>query len=278
MRFTKMQGTGNDYIYVNCFEEKIENPSALAVAVSDRHFGVGGDGLILILPSGKADCKMSMFNADGSEAQMCGNGIRCVGKYIYDHGITDKTTVTVETLAGIKTLGLNIEDSKVQSVRVDMGEPEFFPPRIPVKAEGDSFVNQPLEIAGRTWQVTAVSVGNPHAVIPVEDVKSLELERIGPLFENHAFFPERINTEFFRVIDRENLEMRVWERGSGETLACGTGATATLAACVLNDLCGRRANVRLLGGVLQIEWDETDNHLYMTGPAVEVFSGEYSTV
>lgn len=275
MRFTKMHGTGNDYIYVNCFEEQADNPAELSIAISDRHFGIGGDGLILILPSDKADCKMSMFNADGSEAQMCGNGIRCVGKYVYDHGIVDKTTVTVETLAGIKTLVLNVEDGEVKSVRVDMGEPEFNPARIPVKAGGERFVDQGVVVADETWRVTALSVGNPHAVVPVDDVKGLELEKLGPLFENNPLFPDRVNTEFVRVIDRENLEMRVWERGSGETLACGTGATATVAACALNGLCKRTANVHLLGGVLQIEWNERDNHLYMTGPAVEVFSGEY---
>ncbi len=271
--FTKMQGCGNDYVYVNCFENPVENRPELAVRVSDRHFGVGADGLICICPSDVADLKMDMYNADGSAGEMCGNGIRCVGKYAYERGIVDKTELTVETGGGIKTLWLTVEAGCVQSVRVCMGTPELRPEKIPVAAEGTDFILRDVEAAGRHWQVTAVNVGNPHAVVFVEDVDSLDLPAIGPEFEHHPLFPERINTEFVQVLSRDKLKMRVWERGSGETLACGTGATASLVAAVL---CGRAeetATVALLGGELKIEWDRGENLLYMTGPAAYSFEG-----
>lgn len=274
MKFTKMHGCGNDYVYVNCFEETVEDRSALARLVSDRHFGVGGDGLICICPSDKADFAMDMYNADGSCAQMCGNGIRCVAKYVYERGMTDKTVIDVETGAGIKTLWLNVENGVVESVRVCMGEPEFKAEKIPVITEGESFINQPMEVGGMQWSVTAVSVGNPHAVVFVDNVDWLDLPTIGPLFENCPLFPERINTEFVQVIDRTTLKMRVWERGSGETLACGTGSTAALAAAVVNGKCEPYAKLMLRGGELNIEWNRDENLIYMTGPAVTVFDGE----
>ena len=274
MKFTKMHGCGNDYVYVNCFEETVEDRPALARLVSDRHFGVGGDGLNCICPSDKADFAMDMYNADGSCAQMCGNGIRCVAKYVYERGMTDKTVIDVETGAGIKTLWLNAENGVVESVRVCMGEPEFKAEKIPVITEGESFINQPMEVGGMQWSVTAVSVGNPHAVVFVDNVDWLDLPTIGPLFENCPLFPERINTEFVQVIDRTTLKMRVWERGSGETLACGTGSTAALAAAVVNGKCEPYAKLMLRGGELNIEWNRDENLIYMTGPAVTVFDGE----
>ena len=261
-------------MYVNCFEETVEDRPALARLVSDRHFGVGGDGLICICPSDKADFAMDMYNADGSCAQMCGNGIRCVAKYVYERGMTDKTVIDVETGAGIKTLWLNVENGVVESVRVCMGEPEFKAEKIPVITEGESFINQPMEVGGMQWSVTAVSVGNPHAVVFVDNVDWLDLPTIGPLFENCPLFPERINTEFVQVIDRTTLKMRVWERGSGETLACGTGSTAALAAAVVNGKCEPYAKLMLRGGELNIEWNRDENLIYMTGPAVTVFDGE----
>ena len=274
MKFTKMHGCGNDYVYVNCFEETVEDRPALARLVSDRHFGVGGDGLICICPSDKADFAMDMYNADGSCAQMCGNGIRCVAKYVYERGMTDKTVIDVETGAGIKTLWLNVENGVVESVRVCMGEPEFKAEKIPVITEGESFINQPMEVGGMQWSVTAVSVGNPHAVVFVDNVDWLDLPTIGPLFENCPLFPERINTEFVQVIYRTTLKMRVSERGSGETLACGTGSTAALAAAVVNGKCEPYAKLMLRGGELNIEWNRDENLIYMTGPAVTVFDGE----
>ena len=235
MKFTKMQGLGNDYVYANCFKEKIENPSELAVRISDRHFGVGSDGLIKINPSDKADFEMEMYNADGSRGERCGNGIRCVAKYVYDYGLTDKTSISVETLAGIKYLDLTVEDGKVSLVKVDMGRPELEPSRIPVVAEGDRAVDEPITVNGKEYRMTCISMGNPHAVVYVDcDVKELPLEEIGPGFENHERFPKRVNTEFVRVIDRKTVEMRVWERGSGETLACGTGASAGAVSSELN--------------------------------------------
>ena len=276
MKFTKMQGLGNDYVYVNCFEEKIENPPAVARYVSDRHFGIGSDGLIMINPSEVADFEMEMYNADGSRAEMCGNGIRCVGKYVYDYGLTDKTQISVETLAGIKHLDLTVENGKVTLVKVDMGQPVFEPDRIPVKAEGSMVVNEPLEVDGKEYRMTCISMGNPHAVIFVDqDVRELPLEEIGPSFENHERFPKRINTEFVRVIDRHTAQMRVWERGSGETLACGTGTCAAAVACVLNGLTEDEVTVHLLGGDLYIKWDRKKNTIYMTGPAEIVFEGEW---
>lgn len=275
MKFTKMHGIGNDYVYVNCFEETVENPSETAKAVSDRHFGIGSDGLILIKPSAVADCYMEMYNADGSRSAMCGNGIRCVAKYIYDHGITDRTEVDVETAAGIKHIVLTIRDGKAEKACVDMGEPILRPELIPVIGEGTQLVAEPILVDGETYHMTCVSMGNPHAVVFLDqDLKDLEIEKLGPKFENHERFPERVNTEFMNVIDRGTMRLRVWERGSGETWACGTGTCASVVASVLNGLTDRRVLVHLLGGDLEIYWNETDNHVYMTGPAAEVFCGE----
>ena len=274
MKFTKMQGLGNDYVYVNCFEEKIENPSEVAIKVSNRNFGVGSDGLIMINPSKVADCEMEMYNADGSRGEMCGNGIRCVGKYMYDYGLTDKTSISVETLGGIKYLDFTVENGKVKLVKVDMGSPELVPANIPIVAEGDSVINAPIIVDGKEYRMTGVSMGNPHTVVYIDDVQGLEIEKIGPKFENHERFPNRINTEFARVIDRNTVEMRVWERGSGETLACGTGACAVAVASILNGLTENKVTVKLLGGDLQIEWDREANKIYMTGPAEVSFVGE----
>lgn len=276
MKFTKMQGLGNDYVYVNCFKEKIENPSELAVKISDRHFGVGSDGLIMINPSDKADFEMEMYNADGSRGEMCGNGIRCVAKYVYDYGLTDKTSISVETLGGIKYLDLTVENGKVSLVKVDMGRPELEPAKIPVAAEGSRAVDVPITVGGKEYWMTCVSMGNPHAVVYVDcDVKELPLEKIGPGFENHECFPNRVNTEFVRIIDRKTAEMRVWERGSGETLACGTGACAAAVASVLNGLTEDEVTVKLLGGDLSIKWDREKDTVYMTGPAEVVFDGDW---
>lgn len=273
MKFTKMQGLGNDYVYVNCFEEKIENPPAVARYVSDRHFGIGSDGLIMINPSEVADFEMEMYNADGSRGEMCGNGIRCVAKYVYDYGLTDKTQISVETLGGIKYLDLTVEDGKVVLVKVDMGKPELKSDLIPIISENEKAIDEPIEVDGQVYHMTGVSMGNPHTVIYVDDVKNLDLEKIGPKFENHERFPKRINTEFVHCIDRNTVEMRVWERGSGETLACGTGACAVAVASILNNLTDTRVTVKLLGGDLQIEWDREKNHVFMTGPAKVVFDG-----
>lgn len=275
MKFTKMQGLGNDYVYVNLFEEKVEDPVATAIAVSDRHFGIGSDGLILIGPSDVADFEMIMYNLDGSRGEMCGNGIRCVGKYVYDHGMTDKTEITVETLGGIKVLQLFVgDDGCVDQVRVDMGEPILESEKIPVNLP-DPAISVPIEVDGKTWAVTCVSMGNPHAVVFVDDVDTLDLEKIGPPFENHLLFPNRINTEFIQIVDRSHVKMRVWERGSGETMACGTGACASTVACVLNDLTDRHLYLDLLGGRLDITWDEESGHVFMTGPAATSFEGEW---
>ena len=273
MKFTKMRGLGNDYVYVNCFEEKIENPPAVARYVSDRHFGIGSDGLIMINPSEVADFEMEMYNADGSRGEMCGNGIRCVAKYVYDYGLTDKTQISVETLGGIKYLDLTVEDGKVVLVKVDMGKPELKSDLIPIISENEKVIDEPIEVDGQVYHMTGVSMGNPHTVIYVDDVKNLDLEKIGPKFENHERFPKRINTEFVHCIDRNTVEMRVWERGSGETLACGTGACAVAVASILNNLTDTRVTVKLLGGDLQIEWDQKKNHVFMTGPAKVVFDG-----
>ena len=273
MKFTKMQGLGNDYVYVNCFEEKIENPPAVARYVSDRHFGIGSDGLIMINPSEVADFEMEMYNADGSRGEMCGNGIRCVAKYVYDYGLTDKTQISVETLGGIKYLDLTVKDGKVVLFKVDMGKPELKSYLIPIISENEKVIDEPIEVDGQVYHMTGVSMGNPHTVIYVDDVKNLDLEKIGPKFENHERFPKRINTEFVHCIDRNTVEMRVWERGSGETLACGTGACAVAVASILNNLTDTRVTVKLLGGDLQIEWDQKKNHVFMTGPAKVVFDG-----
>ena len=276
MKFTKMQGLGNDYVYVNGFEERIENPSEMAVKVSNRNFGVGSDGLILINPSEKADFEMEMYNADGSRGEMCGNGIRCVAKYVYDYGLTDKTHISVETLGGIKYLDLTVEDGKVILVRVDMGSPILTPAQIPVIADEAEAVAVPILVDETEYQMTCVSMGNPHAVVFIDqDVKEFPLETVGVKFENHERFPKRVNTEFVNVLDRHTAQMRVWERGSGETLACGTGACAVAVACALNGLTEDEVTVKLLGGDLQIKWDREKNTVYMTGPAEVVFDGEW---
>ena len=275
MKFTKMHGCGNDYIYVNCFTEKVEEPSVIAKKVSDRHFGIGSDGLILICPSETADFKMRMFNADGSEGKMCGNGIRCVAKYVYDNGMTDKEVITVETLSGIKTLQLAVSEGRVQAVTVDMGSPVLTPSQIPVKCEGDRMINQPVSVGGKEYYITCVSMGNPHAVVfTEEEVTALNLEKIGPLFENHEIFPDRVNTEFIHVIDEKTIDMRVWERGSGETLACGTGACASVVACVLNHKTEDEVLVHLLGGDLEVRYDREKNTVLLTGPAEFICTGE----
>ena len=274
MKFTKMHGIGNDYVYVNGSAEKIEDPAGLSIKISDRHFGIGSDGLIIINPSKVADFEMEMYNADGSRSQMCGNGIRCVGKYVYDYGLIDKTQIAVETLAGIKYLDLQVEGSKVTAVRVDMGEPILKAKQIPIISENEEVIEEAIEIDGKQYQMTGVSMGNPHAIVLVEDVKNFPIEEIGPKFERHDRFPERINTEFVRVINESTIEMRVWERGSGETFACGTGACAAAVACAKNGLTNREVTVRLLGGDLQIKWDEKSNHVFMTGTATTVFDGE----
>ena len=273
MKFTKMHGLGNDYVYVNCFEEKIDNPPAVARFVSDRHYGIGSDGLIMINPSKTADFEMEMYNADGSRGEMCGNGIRCVAKYVYDYGLTDKTQISVETLGGIKYLDLTVEDGKVSLVKVDMGKPELEADLIPIISEREQVIDEPIEVDGKEYHMTGVSMGNPHAVIYVDDVKGLDLEKIGPKFENHERFPKRINTEFVHCIDRQTVEMRVWERGSGETLACGTGACAVAVSSILNNLTNTQVTVKLLGGDLQIEWDREKDRVFMTGPATVVFDG-----
>ena len=269
-----MQGCGNDYVYVNCFEERIGDKPQLAKRVSNRNFGIGSDGLICICPSEIADFKMDMYNADGSNSQMCGNGIRCVAKYVYDKGLTDKVVLTVESGGEIRTLWLNVSEGAVDSVRVDMGAPELRPQYIPIAEHGRDFINKSVVVVDKEYFVTAVNLGNPHAVVFVEDVDALNLQEIGPRFENHPLFPERVNTEFVQLVDPNTLKMRVWERGSGETLACGTGATASLVAAVLCGHVESRATVRLLGGDLIIEWNRNENRLYMTGPAVLVYDGE----
>lgn len=283
MKFTKMHGCGNDYVYVDCTKEVIPDIEATAIRVSDRHFGIGSDGLILIKSSEVADFEMDMYNADGSRGKMCGNGIRCVAKYVYDHGLTNKTKITVDTQAGIKTLQLTVCDGKVSKVRVDMGEPVLIPQEIPVKASvlgladdrREAIVAQPFTVANSSYDITCVSMGNPHCITFIdEDVRSFPLEAIGSLFEKHELFPEGVNTEFVNIIDKEHLRMRVWERGSGETLACGTGACAVAVASYLNGFTGRKVDVELMGGHLEIVYDAATNHVFMTGPATEVFSGD----
>lgn len=274
MEFTKMQGCGNDYVYVNGFENKIDNPNKLSEIVSDRHFGIGSDGLIVINPSEKADFKMSMYNADGSEGKMCGNGIRCVAKYVYDNKMTDKTTITVETLSGIKNLELNVKNDKVETVKVNMGTPILLPKDVPVVSDKDKVVDEPIVIDDKEYRITCVSMGNPHAITFIENTDDLEIETIGPKFENNPIFPDRVNTEFIQVLDRNTVKMRVWERGSGETFACGTGACATVVACVLNGLTDDKVTVKLLGGDLFIEYNREENTVYMTGPAKVSFTGK----
>lgn len=274
MEFTKMQGCGNDYVYVNGFENKIDNPNKLSEIVSDRHFGIGSDGLIVINSSEKADFKMSMYNADGSEGKMCGNGIRCVAKYVYDNKMTDKTTITVETLSGIKTLELNVKNDKVETVKVNMGTPILLPKDVPVVSDKDKVVDEPIVIDDKEYRITCVSMGNPHAITFIENTDDLKIETIGPKFENNPIFPDRVNTEFIQVLDRNTVKMRVWERGSGETFACGTGACATVVACVLNGLTDDKVTVKLLGGDLFIEYNREENTVYMTGPAKVSFTGK----
>lgn len=311
MKFTKMQGLGNDYVYVDCTKEELAAPSDIARAVSDRHFGIGSDGLILIKPSKVADFYMEMYNADGSRSAMCGNGIRCVGKYVYDFGLTDKLDVSIETAAGIKYLNLRVLGGQVTEVRVNMGAPIFEPELVPTtlnatrkiksngidlaaplneksdKSAADMAMTQKevpvvldasLTVDGNEYRVSCVSMGNPHVITYVDDERAVDIEKTGPYFEHHEVFPERTNTEFIRVADRQNIYMRVWERGTGETLACGTGACASAVATMLNGLCDRKVTVHLLGGDLVIEWDEKENVVYMTGPAVTVFTGEYPLV
>lgn len=272
--FTKMHGAGNDYIYVNCFKEKIEDINATAKAVSDRHFGIGSDGLVLICPSDRADFRMDMYNSDGTQAEMCGNATRCVGKYVHDKGLTDKTEITLETLAGIKILKLNLNGAgEVETVEVNMGSPELTPKNIPINSDLDRFIQEPVTVDGKEYLVTGVSMGNPHAVTYIDDTDSLQIEKLGPKFENHELFPKRINTEFAQIVDRKTIKMRVWERGAGETLACGTGACATMVAANLSDLVDDEADLVLLGGTLHIRWDKAENNIYMTGPAQFVFDG-----
>ena len=284
MHFTKMEGCGNDYVYVNGFEEKIpkEEKPELVRRLSDRHFGIGGDGVIFINPAEEADFEMEMYNADGTRAEMCGNGIRCVGKFVYDKGLTDKEQITVISAGKVKYLDLTVERTAgrqdvrgvVTKVRVNMGSPILEPSQIPVKAEGSTVVDEPVTVDGREYRMTCVSMGNPHAVVFTEGVAQLKLEQIGPPFENHERFPNRTNTEFVEIIDRRTVFMRVWERGTGETLACGTGCCATAVACILNGLTDDLVTVKLLGGELLIEWDRDNNLIYMTGPATTVFEGE----
>ena len=275
MRFTKMQGCGNDYIYINCFKEKVENPEKLAIAMSERHFGVGSDGLVLIMPSEAADFRMRMFNLDGSEGKMCGNASRCVGKYVYERGLTEKTTVALETLGGIKILQLHVKDGIVESVTVDMGEPVLEAAEIPVLSDKHPVISETVEILDRKFDFTCVSMGNPHAVTFVENVMEYPIEKYGRVSECHPIFPDRVNTEFVEIVDDSHVKMRVWERGSGETWACGTGASATAVACVLNGKTDRKVDVELIGGTLTIEWNAEDNHVYMTGPAEFSFDGEW---
>ena len=275
LKFTKMHGAGNDYIYINCFEETVKNPEKLAIKVSDRHFGIGSDGLILISPSDKADFKMNIYNADGSEGMMCGNGIRCVSKYVYDNGMTDKDEISVETRSGIKLIKMNVENGKVVSARVNMGEPILEAEKIPTRFDGKNVIRQKLTIDKKEYEVTCVSMGNPHCIVYVDDVKDIDLEKIGPKFENNEMFPERINTEFVHVVSDTELDMRVWERGSGETLACGTGSCAVTVASVLCGYCKRNTEIKinLLGGTLTDIWTDGGD-VYMTGPAATVCTGE----
>ena len=275
--FTKWQGCGNDFVLVNCLKEKIKDYAVLTKKICDRHYGVGADGLILILPSEQADFRMRIFNTDGSEAEMCGNGIRCFARCVYEAGLTEKTEFTVQTGAGILSPKLILEDGKVVLVRVDMGEPILEAAKIPVVGYGmNRVIDEPIEVLGRTYQMTCVSMGNPHCVIFVEDIAKLPICEVGPVFEAHEKFPRKTNTEFVEVRDRTHLRMRVWERGAAITLACGTGSCATLTAAVLNGRSERRAEIELDGGRLVVEWAE-NNHIYMTGPAEQVFSGMYSS-
>lgn len=279
LEFTKMHGCGNDYIYINGAVERIasEDKPELVRKISDRHFGIGGDGAIFINPSTEADFEMEMYNADGSRAEMCGNGIRCVAKYVYDNGLTDKTNISIVSCGQVKYLELFLKDGRVDTVRVNMGAPELSAGKIPVTAENgkDRVIDEAITVQGNEYKMTCVSMGNPHAVVFMDEVERLDIEKIGPYFENHECFPKRINTEFVKVIDRTHVQMRVWERGTGETLACGTGCCATVVACILNGLTDETVTVKLLGGEIQITWDREADLVYMTGPATTVFDGEY---
>lgn len=278
IRFTKMHGCGNDYIYINGFEEKIsdQNKPALVRTMSHRHFGIGGDGVIFINPSQEADFEMEMYNADGSRAEMCGNGIRCVAKYVHDRGLTDRERFSILSGGQIRYMELTVENGETKAVRVDMGKPVLEPAQIPVEASGLQVVDEPIQVQGHEYRMTCVSMGNPHAVIFCDRIDEMDLEKIGPSFENHPRFPRRTNTEFVQILDRDRVKMRVWERGTGETLACGTGCCATVVAGVLNGLTGRRVTVSVLGGELYIEWDERTGRVFMTGPAAFVFDGKIS--
>lgn len=277
MKFTKMHGIGNDYIYFNCFEEKVYEPEKLAVKLSDRRFGIGGDGIVLIMPSDKADFKMRIFNADGSEGKMCGNATRCIGKYVYERGLTDKTKITLETLSGIKTISLTVVDRVVESISVDMGKAILEAEKIPVIADTYTVIGRNMTVAGKEQKITCVSTGNPHCVVFTEKIDKLNLEKIGPKYENDPIFPDRINTEFVEVIDSNTLKMRVWERGSGETLACGTGACAVTVAAVENGFCSHNQDIKVIlrGGELIIKY-MGNGTIIMTGPAAFVFDGEFS--
>ncbi len=278
MKFTKMQGCGNDYVYVDGAREIIpqEKKPEIVRSLSDRHFGIGGDGVIFVNPSDEADFEMEMYNMDGSRSEMCGNGIRCVAKFVYDKGLTNQTSISIISGGSVKYLELNVENGKVSTVKVNMGAPMLKAADIPVICENaeEKVIAEKIEVCGKTYEMTCVSMGNPHAIVFLDDVKNLKIEEIGPFFENHERFPKRTNTEFIRIIDKETVEMRVWERGTGETLACGTGACATVVACVLNGLTEDEVTVKLLGGDLRIKWDREENVVYMTGPAVTVFEGE----
>ena len=276
MKFTKMHGCGNDYVYVNGFEERVEQQAKPEIVrkLSDRHIGIGGDGVIFINPSKEADFEMEMYNADGSRSEMCGNGIRCVGKFVFDKGMTDKHEISVISHGKIKYLTLYTENGKVATVRVNMGVPELTAANIPVVSSNEQVVDEEIEVKGQIYKMTCVSMGNPHAVVFIDDVKNLEIEQIGPFFENHERFPKRTNTEFVQLVDRNRVKMRVWERGTGETLACGTGCCATVVACVLNGFTENKVTVELLGGEILIEWNREENVIFMTGPAETVFEGE----
>lgn len=279
MKFTKMHGAGNDYIYVNCFEEKVEDRNALAKKISDRHFGIGSDGLVFIEPSESADFKMDMYNSDGSQGKMCGNAVRCVAKFVYDNAMTDKTEISLETLSGIKYIKVETLDGKVSTAAVDMGVPILEPKKIPVNTNteaADIVMDEKITVDGKNYQMTCVSMGNPHCVVFVDDVNKVNIDRVGPLFENSPLFPDRINTEFVRVVDSNTIEMRVWERGAGETLACGTGACASVVACILNGFSEKDKDIKVIlrGGELSIRWDSDSGSVFMTGPAETVFTGE----
>ncbi|MBE5880940.1 MAG: diaminopimelate epimerase [Lachnospiraceae bacterium] len=278
MKFTKMHGCGNDYVYVDGAREHIKNKKELVIAASDRHFGIGSDGVIFINPSKIADFEMEMYNADGSRSEMCGNGIRCVGKFVYDHGLIDKSKVSVESFGKIKFLDMTVEGGKVSRVRVNMGEPVLTAAEIPVVSDNARVLDEKIEVNGKIYHMTCVSMGNPHAVVFMDNVADMKIEEIGPYFENHERFPNRTNTEFVKVLDESHVEMRVWERGSGETLACGTGCCATAVACVLNGFTDNHVFVKVLGGEIEIEWDRESNLIYMTGPATTVYEGDYPWV